>query len=68
MNTLQQSIKARLLISEKISELEGIVQKGELLKRALPDRRILKENTKEILLETLNNNLFDIKYNRIEIK
>lgn len=68
MNTLQQSIKARLLISEKISELEGIVQKGELLKRALPDRRILKENTKEILLETLNNNLFDIKYNRIDIK
>jgi hypothetical protein len=54
MSTLQSSVKARLMISEKVMELEGVVQKGELLKRALPDRKILKENTKEILLEVLN--------------
>jgi transcriptional regulator len=46
MDTLQKSVKARLLIGEKVMELEGVVQKGELLKRALPDRKILKQNTK----------------------
>jgi hypothetical protein len=33
-----------------VADLEGIVQSGELLKRALPDRKVLKENTREILL------------------
>jgi hypothetical protein len=46
MDTLQKSVKARLLIGEKVMELEGVVQKGELLKRALPDRKVLKQNTK----------------------
>lgn len=50
MATLQNSVKARMTILERVGELEGVVQKGELLKRALPDRRVLKENTKEILL------------------
>jgi hypothetical protein len=44
------------------------VQKGELLRRALPDRRVLRENTKEILLETLAPSHFDIKYNRFSLK
>lgn len=68
MDTLMNSAKAKLMIVDKVMELEGIVQKGELLKRAMPDRRILRENTKEILLETLTPNNFDIKYNKLVLK
>jgi hypothetical protein len=49
-------------------ELEGVVQRGELLKRALPDRRVLKENTKEILLEPKTANVFEVKYNKVTVK
>ena len=49
-------------------QLEATPAKGELLKRAIPDRRILRENTKEILLETLTPNNFDIKYNKLVLK
>jgi hypothetical protein len=68
MATLQNSVKARMAILERVGELEGVVQKGELLKRALPDRRVLKENTKEILLEPRNPSAFEVKYNRVVVK
>lgn len=42
MDNLMKSAKAQLLISEKISNLEGIIQKGEILKKALPDRFFAK--------------------------
>ena len=46
MNTLTHSVKGQLMITQKVAELEGVVEKGELLRRALPDRRVLREHTK----------------------
>lgn len=42
MKTLHDTAKGRMLIAEKVMELEGVVQKGELLRRALPDRKIFR--------------------------
>lgn len=50
LESLSQSGKARMLIVNKVSQLEGMLEKGELLKRALPEKRVLKENSKEVLL------------------
>lgn len=46
MEVLSKGVKAKMLIQEKVTSLEGMLEKGELLKRALPERRILNENTK----------------------
>lgn len=68
MDKLQNSAKARILIVQKVADLQGIVQNGDLLKRALPDRKILKENTRQIFLETHNPSEVEIRYNKASLK
>jgi hypothetical protein len=50
MTILENNAKAKMLIVEKVTHLEGMLEKGELLKRGLPERKILGDKTKEILL------------------
>ena len=38
MDNLLNSPKATMLIMEKITNLEGVLEKGDLLKKALPSK------------------------------
>jgi hypothetical protein len=68
MDLLNRSPKARLLISQRITDLEGVLSEGELLKRALPDKTISVDEGKEVILEAVTPGHFDVRYNRARLE
>ena len=39
------------IISDKVTEIEGLLSSGKILQKILPDKRVLRPHIKEILLE-----------------
>lgn len=55
--------KAINVISKKISEIEGVLTSGKILRKVLPDHRVLKSDVKEVLLEeALDSSNYQINY------
>ena len=43
---IAENRKAIQIISDKITEIEGVLSSGKILRKVLPDQRILKPNVK----------------------